>query len=114
MIHRYRQTLFYSVLVFLFILTFSLWSDKGAAEQLRSDISEDLEETGSGGGGFYRASEDITPGDDENTEDGDNDITEVDDVAEPDSDGVVTPVRLDTRSPNHGFWPEDAQCSKHR
>ena len=117
MIHRYRQILFYSVLVFLFMLMFSMLtevedSDRLSLEQ-RSETSEDEEEMGSGNGeGFHydRVSDDVTGDDpditygDDNGGDGDHDI----------SDDGVSPVRLDTGGPSHKFWPEDAQCSRHR
>ena len=115
MIHRYRQILFYSVLVFLFMLTFSMLtevedSETHAIEQ-RSDTSwkdnEELESEGSGNGeGFHynRVSDHVTGDDPDMTEDDDGDTGH---------DGV-TSVRLDTRGPSHGFWPEDAQCSHHR
>ena len=122
MIHKYRQILFYSVLVFLFILSCSMRSDpdmeqpdsrhsgeqrSDTSENLertgeqRSHTSEDTEETGSGnGGGFHydRASD----------HQDDDDLTDDDEV-----DAGLTPV-LDTRGPSHGFWPEDTQCSRHR
>ena len=109
--HRYRQILFYSVLVFLFILACSMWSDPGGvgkAERLsieqKSD-SGDLDETGSGdGNGFhYDGSSDyVTSDDPDTTEEG-----------EGDHDGETT-VRLDSGGPSHRFWPEDAKCSQHR
>ena len=111
--HRYRQILFYSVLVFLFILVCSMWSDPGVVGQSdglsieqRSD-SGDFEEKGSGDGeGFHydRASDDVTSDDPDTIEEGGHDIGD---------DGEI-PVRLDIGGPSHRFWPEDAQCSHHR
>ena len=108
MIHKYRQILFYSALVFLFILSCSMRSDPDMGQpasrhsvEQRSDTTEDTEETGSGnGGGFHydRASD----------HQDDDDLTDDDEV-----DAGLTPV-LDTRGPSHGFWPEDTQCSRHR
>ena len=117
MIHRYRQILFYTVLVFLFMLTFSMLTEVDDSEthaiEQRSDTSwkddEELESEGSGNGeGFHydRVSDQVTGDDPEMTDDDDSDHDTGDDG--------LTPVRLDTRGPSHGFWPEDAQCSRHR
>ena len=112
MIHKYRQILFYSVLVFLFILSCSMRSDpdmeqtveqrsvtimdtERTGEQM-SGITEDTEETGSGNGGGFHYDGVSDHQDDEDEED------------------ELTPVMLDTRGPSHGFWPDDAQCSHHR
>ena len=121
MIHKYRQILFYSVLVFLFILSCSMRSDpdmeqtveqrsvtimdtERTGEQM-SGITEDTEETGSGnGGGFHYDG----VSDDQNDEDEDDEDNDEDDEDE------LTQVMLDTRGPSHGFWPDDAQCSRHR
>ena len=67
--------------------------ERTGAERL--DTTEDTEETGSGNGGdFDRVSD---------HQDDDND----------DDEGPIT-VMLDTLGPSHGFWPDDAQCSRHR
>ena len=112
MIHKYRQILFYSVLVFLFILSCSMRRDPDIEQldtrkrfertgELGSDTIEDTEETGSGnGGGFHY--------------DGVSDHQDDDDEEEEEEEEGPITVMLDTRGPSHGFWPDDAQCSRHR
>ena len=68
-------------------------SFEGTGEQ-RADTTEDTEEMGSGNGGDYDRVSDLQ--DDED-----------------DDEGPIT-VMLDTWGPSHGFWPDDAQCSRHR
>ena len=119
MIHKYRQILFYSVLVFLFILSCSMRSDPDMEQPVeqrsvtimdtertgeqKSDTTEDTEETGSGNGGGFHYDGVSDHQNDEDDEDEDDE-----------DDDELTPVMLDTRGPSHGFWPDDAQCSRHR
>ena len=131
MIHKYRQILFYSVLVFLFILSCSMRRDPDMGQPARrhyveqsSHSSEDTEETGSGNGGglhYDRASDPqdddygLTDNDDDHQDDDDDQQDDNDDDIKDDDagDAGLTPVIMDTRGPSHGFWPEDTQCSRH-
>ena len=121
MYHRYRQILFYSVIVFLFVLICSLWSDARRAEEniikqspveqpysgaLTENVIDDEDDFMDDMISEYHTEDDI--------EDSTGEYEEIEENQELSDDDALTPVRLDTKGPSHRFWPDDENCSQLR